>query len=106
MILLLGYRTSKQKFFNFKERSERYGFASSIEQGPRADNGRVSWNDPRKEALYLQEAEVVGVESSRDKLIGWLLDVESPQCTVIEVVGMGGLGKTTLVRKVYDSVKD
>nr|XP_048318023.1 disease resistance protein RPM1-like [Ziziphus jujuba var. spinosa] len=84
-----------------KERSGRYGFVSS-KQG--SHGNECSWYDPRKGALYLYEADVLGIESPRDELIDWLLD-EKPQRIVISVVGMGGMGKTTLVKKVYDLVK-
>ena len=63
---------------------------------------RVSWNDPRKDPLYLDDANVVGIESPKDESIGWLVE-GSPHHTVVSVVGMGGLGKTsTLTKKVYD----
>ena len=44
----------------------------------------------------------MGFESPRDKLIEWLVEGPSNRM-VISVVGIGGLGKTTLVKKVYDN---
>ncbi|CAL5359418.1 unnamed protein product [Camellia sinensis] len=55
------------------------------------------------DALLLEEAELVGTDKPK-QLINWLLDGDSP-LKVISVEGMGGLGKTTLVKKVYDDKK-
>ena len=46
----------------------------------------------------------MGIESPRDELIEWLVEGSS-KCVVVSVVGIGGLGKTTLVKKVYDNEK-
>ncbi|KAM4102580.1 hypothetical protein ACJW30_06G011900 [Castanea mollissima] len=60
--------------------------------------------DPRMTSLFIEEAKVVGIESHRDKLINWLLKGSSNRMVFL-VVGIGGLGKTILVRKVYDNDK-
>ncbi|TKY46580.1 Disease resistance protein RPM1 [Spatholobus suberectus] len=76
----------------------------SLEQGHSSYRGGqgVQWHDPRMRSRYLDEAEVVGLEGPRDELIGWL--VEGPaERSVISVVGMGGLGKTTLVSRVFNN---
>nr|XP_048334071.1 disease resistance protein RPM1-like [Ziziphus jujuba var. spinosa] len=87
-----------------KERSERYGF-DSIDST--YDCRYVSGYDPRKGSMYLEDDDVVGIESPRDELVGWLLNKDQqPRRAVISVVGMGGLGKTTLARKVYDRVRN
>lgn len=68
----------------------------------RIDNHNQTWNDPRRDSLFLTEADVVGIEHPRETLISWLVD-GGEDLTAISVVGMGGLGKTTLVKKTYDS---
>ncbi|CAI8596678.1 unnamed protein product [Vicia faba] len=81
-----------------KERSERYGFQSSLEQGP----SNSKWHDPRLAALYIEESEFVGFKEPRKRLIDWMVKGRDER-TVISVVGMGGQGKTTLAKKVFDS---
>ena len=55
---------------------------------------------PRMASLFPNDVDVVGIESSRDELISWLVDGSS-HCTILLMVGMGGLGKAILAKKVY-----
>ncbi|XP_006300757.2 probable disease resistance protein At1g59620 [Capsella rubella] len=52
------------------------------------------------------ENDLVGVKKSVEKLIGYLVEEDSIQ--VVSIIGMGGIGKTTLARQVYnhDRVKN
>jgi disease resistance protein RPM1 len=84
-----------------KERSERYGFRF-VEQGSSSNESNVTWHDPRVGSLFIEEDEVVGIESTRDELVGWLVGGASKR-SVISIVGMGGIGKTTLAKKVYEN---
>lgn len=54
--------------------------------------------------LFTREAEIVGIEGPRKELASWVLDVEQ-MLKVMFVVGMGGSGKTTLVKLVYEQLK-
>ncbi|OMO69185.1 Disease resistance protein [Corchorus olitorius] len=51
-----------------------------------------------------EDHDLVGIEAPSKKLMELLLD-DDPRLKVISVAGMGGSGKTTLVKKVYDDVR-
>uniref|UniRef100_A0A5B6ZBP2 Putative disease resistance protein RPM1 n=1 Tax=Davidia involucrata TaxID=16924 RepID=A0A5B6ZBP2_DAVIN len=87
----------KTSLHEIKERRERYGF--NFSESRSTGNTR---HDPRLASLFIKEAELVGIESSRDKIIRWLLD-EASERGVFSLFGMGGLGKTTLAKIVYDN---
>ncbi|CAL5012272.1 unnamed protein product [Urochloa decumbens] len=59
--------------------------------------------DPRWPALFEEGDMFVGIDSQRDILVKWLTDDRDshPQRMVVSVVGLGGLGKTTLANCVF-----
>ncbi|KAK2988617.1 hypothetical protein RJ640_027068 [Escallonia rubra] len=63
-----------------------------------------SWLDRRWDALLIEEAELVGIEQPKCQLISWLVKDDSG-LKVVSVAGMGGSGKTTLVKKVYEDTE-
>ncbi|XP_004499780.1 disease resistance protein RPM1-like [Cicer arietinum] len=86
-----------------KERSLRYEFKS--ENGLGSSRGSIksgNFGDPRMASFFIDETQVVGFESPRDELVSYLVN-ETNECMVVSVVGMGGLGKSTLAKHVFDN---
>ncbi|XP_024018742.1 disease resistance protein RPM1 [Morus notabilis] len=93
----------KQRIRDINDKRATYGFNSTL-NGLATAAQQTTWYDPRKDSLFLQETEVMGIDSIRDKLIERLED-KSHNREVITLVGMGGLGKTTLANQIYYCVK-
>ncbi|KAL8468647.1 hypothetical protein ACS0TY_031733 [Phlomoides rotata] len=70
-----------------------------LDQG---SSSAISSYDGRCDALFLEVADVVGIEKSKEQILEWIWSMDSDGFEVISLVGMAGLGKTTLVKKVYD----
>ncbi|ERM96739.1 disease resistance protein RPM1 [Amborella trichopoda] len=65
------------------------------------DTSGLENQDPVAAYPYFEEACIVGIESDVEILVGWLLNGSS-KLEAVSVVGMGGIGKTTLAKKVYN----
>lgn len=93
--------TSKVR--DISEGHQRYCYNLNISgQGSGTTAENDTWYYPRGDALLLEEDELVGIEEPKRQLIGWLFHGDDPSLKVVSVVGMGGPGKATLVKKVYD----
>uniref|UniRef100_A0A0A9B5C8 Rx N-terminal domain-containing protein n=1 Tax=Arundo donax TaxID=35708 RepID=A0A0A9B5C8_ARUDO len=97
-------RTLKQRVQEASQRNQRnnVGLIASASNDVVADGTELLRN---VSALYFEKAQLVGLDEQKKKLIELVTKqrkcIHSPR--VVSVVGMGGLIKTTLTKKVYDS---
>ncbi|VAH40303.1 unnamed protein product [Triticum turgidum subsp. durum] len=63
--------------------------------------------DPRLWAVYTEVTELVGIARKREELMKLLSvrDMSKKKMKILSIVGFVGLGKTTLVKNVYDEIK-
>ena len=66
--------------------------------------------DPRLKAMYKEMTRLIGIDKSRGELLSMLSspqgnEVSHEKMKIVSVVGVGGLGKTTLAKAVYDELK-
>ncbi|KAL5560134.1 hypothetical protein UlMin_036345, partial [Ulmus minor] len=95
--------TIKTRVTSISDGHQRYGqMLSRLEQGSSSSGsaGNNTLYELRSDARLLEEAQLVGMEHRKQKLKDYLFD-KSSSLGVVAVVGMGGLGKTTLVNQVY-----
>ncbi|KAG5090934.1 hypothetical protein JHK82_049712 [Glycine max] len=81
-------------------RAERDGFQTHfpLEQRQTSSRGNqdITWQKLRRDPLFIEEDEVVGLDGPNGR----------EKRTVISVVGIAGVGKTTLAKQVYDQVRN
>ncbi|KAL6653919.1 hypothetical protein ACP70R_007384 [Stipagrostis hirtigluma subsp. patula] len=84
------------------ERRDRYKVDSDVIQP-----ASTTYIDPRLHGIYEESAKLVAISDPREELAELLMVQEgtSKQLKVISIVGIGGLGKTTLANVMYQQLK-
>ncbi|GAY47804.1 hypothetical protein CUMW_107160 [Citrus unshiu] len=91
----------KSALADIKGRGERYRFRS-IDEPSSSGTRNVIPHDSRVRSFFVEDDEVVGIESIKRKLIDLMVNGRSER-SVVAVVGEGGLGKTTLAGKLFNN---
>jgi hypothetical protein len=113
-----GRRLLKKMEKLFRKSKERHAIAGAIQKM----KGRLQELADRRDryAVPVAAAQLVGIDKTKVELMAMLLPLSSSRCCpeddvdvsasggdkmkIVSVVGVGGLGKTTLVKAVYDEL--
>ncbi|XP_058112956.1 putative disease resistance protein At1g50180 isoform X2 [Magnolia sinica] len=93
----------ERRLDQIRENTSHFGLGN-ISIGGEASSSSYQIQKQRvKRAPIVEEADVVGIEDETNTLVERLIERDA-RLAVISITGMGGIGKTTLAKKVYNNI--
>jgi hypothetical protein len=90
----------KRRIHEVSERRGRYKVDNIVAKHV----GQITIDSLRLSALYRKATELIGTDEKSRKLIDELM-LSNKQMKIVSVVGLGGLGKTTLANVIYKKLR-
>ncbi|XP_037450489.1 disease resistance protein RGA5-like, partial [Triticum dicoccoides] len=96
-----GIKNIETQVRKIKERRDRYKIDDAVAIPA------TTTPDPRILALYEKKSDLVGIDKAIGELVKVLsegVDIPGRNLKIVSIVGIGGLGKTTLAKALYDEL--